>query len=212
MSISLAIADDHPVLLKGLSEIFNANEEFHVVATCKDGLEALEAVRLYHPDIALLDIRMPKLSGLQVARQIREERLPSRVVLLAAALEEDETLEALRVDVRGILLKGVEVDVILDCMRTVHSGEQWVDHRSAIQALERMLRRDQGTRELGSLLTPREMQIVLMVTRGLRNKEVASNLCVSEGTVKVHLHNIYDKLNVDGRMALLKHAQQIGLV
>ncbi|UFS69504.1 response regulator transcription factor [Geomonas sp. RF6] len=212
MAISLVLADDHPIFLDGLATVLQRNNEFQVLATCSNGEEAIEAVRLHHPDIAVLDIKMPRTSGLEAARQIRREQLNSRIVLLTAELEEEETLEALRIGVQGLLLKNMALHLIMQCMRKVYAGESWVEHHSAVQALEKMLRRESGTLEFGSLLTPREMEIMRMVTRGLRNREIANHLCLSEGTVKVHLHNIYEKVKVDGRVALIRHAHDRGFV
>jgi DNA-binding NarL/FixJ family response regulator len=134
------------------------------------------------------------------------------VVLLTAALEDEEMIEAVRLEVHGVVLKEMAPQFLVQCIRKVHAGEHWIERRSAKQVMEKMLRRETGAREVAAVLTPREIELVQMVARGLRNKDVADKLCISEGTVKVHLHNIYEKLHVDGRMALLKYAQEKGLV
>jgi DNA-binding NarL/FixJ family response regulator len=212
MSISLVLADDHPLILTGLTNLFSLEDDFEVLASCADGDEALRSVRLHRPDVLVVDIRMPGLSGLEVARKMREENLPTRIVLLTAALEEEELIDAVHLQVHGIVLKEMAPQLLVQCIRKVHAGEQWVERRSAKQALEKMLRREAGTREVSGILTAREIDLVRMVARGLRNREIADKLFISEGTVKVHLHNIYDKLQVDGRMALLRYAQEKGLV
>ena len=212
MSINLVLADDHPLILGGLANLFALESDIEVKASCTEGAEALEAVRRHLPDVALLDIRMPGMSGLKIARAIREEKLPTRVVLLTAALEEDEMMEAVHLGVQGIVLKEMAPQLLIQCIRKVHAGEQWIERRATKLALEKMLRREAGSREVAALLTPREIDLVRMVAHGLRNKEIAGKLFISEGTVKVHLHNIYDKLKVDGRMALLRFAQEKGLV
>jgi two-component system, NarL family, nitrate/nitrite response regulator NarL len=212
MSISLVLADDHPLILTGLTNLFSLEDDFAVLASCSDGDEALRSVQLHRPDVLVVDIRMPGLSGLEVARKMREENLPTRIVLLTAALEEEELIDAVHLQVHGIVLKEMAPHLLVQCIRKVHAGEQWVERRSAKQALEKMLRREAGTLEVSALLTAREIDLVRMVARGLRNREIADKLFISEGTVKVHLHNIYDKLHVDGRMALLRYAQQKGLV
>ncbi|HET7318669.1 MAG TPA: response regulator transcription factor [Nitrospirota bacterium] len=212
MSIRLVLADDHPIILNGLENLFRLEEGFDVLASCADGVGAMQAVRQFRPDVAVLDISMPGMSGLEVARKIREEKLPTRVVLLTAALKDEEMLDAVHLEVNGIVLKEMAPQFLVQCIRKVHAGEQWIERRSAKQVLEKMLRRETGEREAAAILTPREIELVRMVARGLRNKDVADKLCISEGTVKVHLHNIYEKLNVDGRMALLRYAQEKGLV
>jgi DNA-binding NarL/FixJ family response regulator len=212
MPIRLVLADDHPLILDGLENLFHLEQDFKVVARCLDGMETMQAVHRHRPDVLILDIRMPGKDGLEVAREMRKEKLPTRVVLLTAELDEDELLESLRLGVQGIVLKEMAPQLLVQCIRKVHAGEQWIEPRSARQALEKMLRREAGARDIATVLTPREIDMVRMVARGLRNKEIAGKLSISEGTVKVHLHNIYEKLKVEGRLALLRYAQEKGLV
>jgi DNA-binding NarL/FixJ family response regulator len=212
MSIRLVLADDHPIILNGLENLFRTEKEFEVLACCIDGIETMQAVRKHQPDVLILDIRMPKKNGMDVAREIQKEKLPTRVVLLTAELDEVEFLEAIRLGVKGIVLKEMAPQMLLKCIRKVHAGEQWMEMRSAKQVLEKMLRQEAGVREVAAVLTHQEMTIVKMIGGGLRNKEIADKLHISEGTVKTHLHNIYEKLNVDSRLALLRYAQEKGLV
>lgn len=211
MPIRLVLADDHPLILNGLTNLFSFEPDFEVLASCTDGADALEAIRRERPDVAILDIRMPGLSGLEVARKVNEEKLDARLVLLTAALEDEEMLDAVMLGIQGVVLKEMAPQFLIQCVRKVHSGEQWLERRSAKQALEKLLKREAGAREAAALLTQREIELVRMVAAGLRNKEIAARLCISEGTVKVHLHNIYQKVNVDGRVALLRYAQEKGL-
>ena len=211
MPISLILADDHPIVLDGLENLFRLERDFQVVARCKNGIEAMQEVLRHRPEVLVLDIRMPGKDGLEIAREIHKGKLSTRVVLLTAALDEEEFLEAVRLGVMGIVLKEMAPQILIQCIHKVHAGEQWIEPRSARQALEKMLRREAGVRAIAHLLTPREIEMVSMVAQGLRNKEIADKLCISEGTVKVHLHNIYEKLKVDGRLALLRYAQESGL-
>jgi DNA-binding NarL/FixJ family response regulator len=212
MPIRLVLADDHPLILNGLENLFRTERDFEVIARCTNGIETMQAVRNHQPDVLILDIRMPGKGGLDVAREIQKEKLPTRIVLLTAVLDEGELLEGIRLGVQGIVLKEMAPKLLVQCIRKVHAGEQWIELRSPKQALEKMLRREAGGRELAAILTPREIDIVRMVATGLRNKEIADKLHISEGTVKVHLHNIYEKLHVDSRLALLRYAQEKGLV
>jgi DNA-binding NarL/FixJ family response regulator len=210
--IRLVIADDHPLVLDGLERLFQADPDFTVVARCRDGDEALRAAREHRPDLLILDIRMPGRDGLAVLREVRKEQLPTRVVLLTAEVDEDAVVEALRLGARGIVLKEMAPHMLVQCVRKVHAGEQWIERRSFGRALDKMLRREAGTREVGRTLTPREIAITRMIAGGLRNKEVAEKLNISEGTVKIHLHNIYEKLALDGRLALSLYARDKGLL
>jgi DNA-binding NarL/FixJ family response regulator len=212
MPIRLVLADDHPLILNGLENLFRTERDFEVIARCTNGIETMQAVRKHRPDVLILDIRMPGKDGLDVAREVQKEKLPTRIVLLTAVLDEGELLEGIRLGVQGIVLKEMAPKLLVQCIRKVHAGEQWIELRSPKQALEKMLRREAGGRELAAILTPREIDIVRMVATGLRNKEIADKLHISEGTVKVHLHNIYEKLHVDSRLALLRYAQEKGLV
>ncbi|MCX5822954.1 MAG: response regulator transcription factor [Deltaproteobacteria bacterium] len=212
MPIRLVVADDHPLILDGVENLFRLEEDFQLLARCKDGIETLNAVRRHKPDVVILDIRMPGKDGLTIAREMLAEKLPTRVVLLTAELEDDQLLEAIRAGVRGIVLKEMAPQLLVQCVRKVHAGEQWIERRSTAANLEKILRREAAAREIEALITPREISIVKMVAQDLRNKEIAGKLFIAEGTVKVHLHNICEKLQVKGRLALLRYAREKGLV
>lgn len=211
MAIRLVLADDHPIVLDGLEQLFRLEQDFDVVARCRDGEEALRQVRLLRPDILVLDIRMPRQDGLQVLQAMRDEGLPTRVVLLTAALDEDQLVEALRLGVGGVILKEMAPRLLVDAVRQVRAGGRWLDKGSSNRALERLLQRDAESREAAESLTPRELEIVRMVARGLRNRAIAEQLYITEGTVKIHLHNIYQKLQVSGRLELAVHAREKGI-
>lgn len=211
MPIRLLLADDHHLILDGLENLFRLEGDFQVLARCTNGEETMKAVRQHRPDILVLDIRMPGQDGLAIAREIRSEALPVRIVLLTAELDEDQLLEAVRLGVRGIVLKEMAPQLLVQCIRKVHNGEQWLERNSTKLALEKMLKRTAGAREVAELLTAREIDLIRMVSKGLRNREIADRLFISEGTVKVHLHHIYEKLGIDGRLALLRFAQDKGM-
>lgn len=212
MPITLVLADDHPLILDGLENLFQLEKDFKLVARCLDGEEALRAVRAHRPDVVVLDIRMPVRDGLSVLREMKKEKLPTRAVLLTAALDEDELAEAVRLGVRGLVLKELAPKLLVQCIRQVHAGELWLEKRSVASALEKLLQREAGKQEIARVLTPREVEIVHQVAAGLRNKEIAERLFIGEGTVKIHLHNIYQKLGVDSRLKLTRYAQEKGLI
>ena len=212
MPVRLVLADDHPIVLDGLEQLFRAQKDFTVVARCQDGTETLRAVRQHRPDVLLLDIRMPAPDGLQVVRDLQRDSLPTRIVLLTAALEEDDVLEAVRLGVQGVVLKEMSPEMLMECVRKVAAGEQWIERRSLTRALDKMLRREAGFRDASAVLTAREIEIVRLAAQGLRNQAIADRLHISEGTVKVHLHNIYEKLGIDGRVALTHYAREKGLL
>lgn len=209
--IRLILADDHPIVLDGLVQLFRVEPDFEVVARCRDGEEALREVRAHRPDVLVLDVRMPRRDGLEVLRTLRQEEIPTRIVLLTAAVEEEQLVEALRLGVGGVVLKEMAPHLLIEAVREVHAGGSWLDKGSVSRIVTKLLHQDEGKREAAGLLTPRELEIVRMVARGLRNRAIAEELLISEGTVKIHLHNIYQKLAVDGRLELAVYAQAKGL-
>ena len=209
--ITLVLADGHPVTLDGLEQLFKG-DGFTVLARCTDGEEAVRAVRKHHPDILVLDLRLSRKDGLSVVRELKRENLSTRIVLLSSAPEEDHVSEAIRLGVRGVVLKEMPSHLLVQCIRKVHAGEQWVEKRSVGRLLEKLLRREVASRQLALDLTSRELEIVRLVAAGLRNKEIALRLFVQEGTVKIHLHNIYRKLNLTSRMSLILYAQKKGFI
>jgi DNA-binding NarL/FixJ family response regulator len=211
MSIRLVLADDHPFILDALEGLFRLEEDVEVVARCADGVQTIEAVERHEPDVLILDMRMPGADGLAVLRALRRMGSRTRVVLLTGAVTDWEVVECLRLGVRGVVLKEMAPVKLVQCVRKVHAGDLWVEKVSIMQAVDLLLHREAGGRELAGHLTRREIEVVQMVAAGLRNKEIAQRLTVADGTVKVHLHNIYAKLGVDGRMELLKYAQERGL-
>lgn len=212
MPIRLVLADDHPLILEALANLLRAEDGFEVVAACANGAEALKTVRRHRPDVLLLDLRMPGLSGLDLLRAMAGDDLPTRTILLTAAIEESEMLEAMRLGVRGVVLKEMASGSVVQCVRKVHAGELWLEKRSAASVLEKLAWRENAAREAVALLTPRELEIVTLIGRGLRNKEIAARLSIREQTVKVHLCHVYAKLGVDGRLALLRYAEDKGLL
>lgn len=212
MPIRLVVADDHPLILDGVENLFRLQEDFQLLARCTDGIETLQAVRRHRPDVVILDIRMPGKDGLTIAREMLAENLPTRVVILTAELEDDQLLDAVRSGVRGIVLKEMAPQFLVQCVRKVHAGKQWIEQRSTALNLEKILRREAAAREVAMLITPREINILRMAAQHLKNKEIADKLFITEGTVKVHLHNICEKLHLKGRQALSYYAEEKGLI
>ncbi|HEX7186327.1 MAG TPA: response regulator transcription factor [Thermoanaerobaculia bacterium] len=210
--IRLVIVDDHPIVLEGLERLFRLEGDFEIVARCVNGSEALEAVRTYLPDILVLDIRLPGRSGLDVLDQVRREGLPTHAVLLAGSINEDELVEALHLGARGIVLKEMAPELLIRCIRTVHAGGRWLENDFLSRALEGILKRDGVARPGRLALSVRELEIVRLAATGHHNREIAESLHITEGTVKVHLHNIYEKLGIEGRVELTIYARDHGWV
>lgn len=210
--IRVVLTDDHPIVLHGLERLFGSQPAFQVVASCSGGDAALAAVRSQPVDVLVLDLRMPGRSGLDVLRAMAAEQIACRTVLLTAAVNDDDVVRAVRLGVAGVVLKESPPERLLECVQRVHGGEQWIDRELVTRAFDRVATRASASSELEKVLTPRETEIVRMIGHGLRNKVIADRLSISEGTVKIHLHNIYEKLGVDGRLELVLLAQGKGLV
>ena len=210
--IRLVVVDDHPIVLEGLERLFRLEGDLEIVARCVNAREALEAVRLHQPDILLLDVRLPGGSGLDVLEQIRREGLPTRAVLMAGSVNQDELMEALRLGARGIVLKEMAPELLIRCLRTVHAGGRWLEDDFLTRAIEGILDKDGVARPGRLALSAREMEIVRLAATGHHNREIAESLHITEGTVKVHLHNIYEKLGIEGRVELTLYARDHGWV
>ena len=210
MSVRLILVDDHPIVLDGLQQLLQRQPDFTVIAACSTADAARAAITRERPDVLVLDLRMPGVNGLEFLRQLADAGLSCKSVLLTAAIEDAEVTEAVRLGVSGLVMKDSTPDTLVQCVRKVHEGGQWLDHEIVNRAFKSQLDREAAVRD--TALTPREIEIVRMVAEGLRNKAIAARLSISEGTVKVHLHNIYEKLGVDGRLELTLVAQQKKLV
>jgi DNA-binding NarL/FixJ family response regulator len=210
--ITVVVADDHPLMLKAVGDLLRSEPDFTVLAQCENGDEALAAVRAHQPDILVLDLRMPKKDGISVLKHMRQEGLVTHVVLLAAEVANEEVLEASRLGVRGMILKEMAPRLLVQCLRKVHAGDLWLERNSATRAFETLLRREAGVREISKLLTPREIEIARLVALGRRNKVIGEGMAISEGTVKTHLHHIYEKLRVQSRAELVLYCKEKGLV
>jgi DNA-binding NarL/FixJ family response regulator len=206
------VADDHPLILDGLEALIRRENDLTVVARCESGSEALTAIRDRRPDVIVIDLHMPDMNGLAVLRAMKDQRLPGRVVLLTAVAHDDEMLDAMRLGVQGIVLKEMAPRLLLQCIRSVAAGQQWLERRGTARVLDDLLKRERGVGIAASAgLTPRELEVVRLIATGLRNKAIAGKLALTEGTVKIHLHNIYRKLSVESRLELTVYARKHGL-
>jgi DNA-binding NarL/FixJ family response regulator len=210
--IRLVLADDHAIVLHGLKRLFEGHPDFRVVECCVDGDRAVAAARDDTCDVLVLDLRMPGRTGLDVLKTMAAEKRRCRTILLTAAISDDDVVEAVRLGAWGVVLKESSPETLLECVRRVYRGEQWIDRETMTRAFGHAMQREAAMREASRILTPREIEIVRMIAQGLRNRVIAERLSISEGTVKIHLHNVYEKLGIDGRLELMLYAQEKGLV
>ena len=212
--VSLVLADDHPVVLHGIAAILQSEPEINVAELCADGIAAAKAIRQHVPDVAVLDIKMPGMTGLDVLSTILAEGLSTKVVFLSAAASDAQILTAITRGAKGIILKDVAPESLAQCVRQVAGGGTWFPTDLVDAAMERELGRRVQSARLLEALTVRERQVVVSLCEGNSNKQIARELNLTEGTVKIHLHNIYNKLGVMNRTALtaltIVHRDQLG--
>lgn len=192
------LADDHPMIRTAL-DVLLRDTSYELAGTAGTGEAALAELDRLEPEILLLDLQMPGGTGMEVLRQIRAKKNPVKVVLLTAAIDDHALLEAKALKVHGIVLKNSDPAYLLDCLDSVRLGRAWIDPELSERAGQ--LARA-GKRSPHRSLAPRERQLVDFVRQGLRNREIAEQLGVTEGTVKAYLHAIFEKLGVSSRTEL----------
>jgi len=203
--VRLVIADDHTIFRDGLRRLLESEPEFQVVGEAADGTEAIAMIQQVKPDILLLDLAMPKMPGLETLRELSTSGSPVRVILLTAAIEKRQIVEALQMGARGVVMKDSATQLLLKSIRTVMNGQFWVG-REAVGDMVQYLR-DRAATDAPSPgkaygLTRRELEILGTIVAGLSNKEIAHKFSLSEDTVKHHLTNIFDKVGVSSRLEL----------
>ena len=219
-STRILVADDHPIVLRGLKTVLNAQPDCEVVAEATDGEEAVNLALTEDVHLAILDISMPRKTGLQAAREITHRKPEVRVLMLSMHDNEQYLFEAIKAGAQGYLHKNLEAAQLRAMLEAVSRGEAAITPATAARMIEEFLRRqrlaeqpDAGRRGAGpDHLTPRELEVLGLVTRGLRNKEIAASLGISENTVKFHLRNILDKLHAGSRAEVAARAVGEGLV
>ena len=203
--ISLVLADDHPFLLEGIARVLDAESGLCVVAKCGNGVEGLDAIRQFKPKIAVLDIAMPGLSGLQVLQIINNEQLTTRVIFLTATATDQNIFTLIENGASGLLMKDTAVAELVTCIKQVSAGSKYLPKELISAAIERETGRRTTLRHIEEL-TGREREILFLLGEGLSNKEIAYRLGLAEGTVRIHVHNIYQKTGIPSRMALIAAA------
>jgi two-component system, NarL family, nitrate/nitrite response regulator NarL len=216
--IRIVIADDHPIFRDGLRRLLESEPDMKVIGEACDGLEAVKLATEIKPDILLLDLAMPHHTGLDALRDLSNRPGSSgavRIILLTAAAEKKQIVEALQLGARGVVLKDSATQLLLKSIHSVMSGEYWVGRESVsnlVQYLRNLMQTtSEETKQKRFGLTPRELEIVSAVVAGYANREIAEYFKISEDTVKHHLSNIFDKLGVSTRLELALFAVNQGL-
>jgi two-component system, NarL family, nitrate/nitrite response regulator NarL len=204
--VRILIADDHAVFRYGLKALLESEPGFTVVGEAVDGSEVLQLVTALKPTVLMLDLAMPRLTGLEALRDLSSTNGQMRTIMLTAAIEKRQIVEALQLGARGILLKSAAVELVTKCIEKVLAGEYWVGREGVTSLVNYLQSMKQGLDESAepSLrdFTPREREIISAILTGRMNKEIAATLLISEDTVKRHLSNIFAKAGVSNRLEL----------
>jgi len=200
---TVLLVDDHALLRTGVANIINQEADLEVIAEAGDGIEAIDAYARHHPDVILLDLRMPRMEGVEVVRQIRERDPRARVIILTTYDTDDEIERALKAGAKAYVLKDISADDLVGCIRAVLAGRTYIAPAAAAKLAEGVTRVQ---------LTPREMATLRLMADGKANKEIATALDISERTVKTHLGHLFEKLGVTSRTEAIKVATRRGLV
>ena len=213
--IRVLLVDDHVLFRKGLASLIDPLEDMEVVGEAGDGREALERARELMPDLILMDIQMPGWDGLKATRLIKEEMPYVKIVMLTISDDDTDLFEAIKSGAEGYLLKNIVPEELFEMLRGVYRGEAPISGLTAARILDefaRLAQKESWVPSSGESLTPREKEVLQLVSRGATNKEIASRLFIAENTVKNHLRNILAKLHLQNRVQAAAYALREGLI
>ncbi|HLF28978.1 MAG TPA: response regulator transcription factor [Anaerolineae bacterium] len=209
-AIRVILADDHAVVRKGIRDFLMESGDIEVIAEASDGDEAIALIDQHKPDVAVLDIQMPKRSGIEVCRHIRAQQWPIGILILTAYDDEPYVLAVLQAGANGYVLKTADADEIVQAVRDVHEGKSALDPKIARKLMTQLSA--QAAAQPVESLTARETDVLKLAARGYTNKAIAAQLVISDRTVQGHLANIFDKLHVATRTEAVMRAVSLGWV
>ena len=202
MSTTIVIADDHPVVLKGLASLITIETGLAVIGLAEDGITALKVIQETRPQVALIDLHMPRMGGREVLDVVIKEHLPTRVVLIAAMASDAELYDVIAAGAAGVVLKDAGLETLLKCIKMVSRGLQWLPDNVVQPVLSREARRRETWREVTAELTGREREILGLVVDGANTKQISFKCKITPGTTKVHMNNIFRKMHISSKLEL----------
>lgn len=212
-AIRILLVDDHTLFRSGIKALLQRQPDFEVVGEAGDGLEGLKRAKSLKPDVVLLDLHMPGISGREAVQLIVEEVPETRVVMLTVSEDADDLLEALRAGAQGYLLKNIDADFLINAVRRAAAGEAVMSSQMTAKLMQNVCRANKQSPVADhEKLSPREREILLFLARGSSNKEIARTLDLAESTVKIHIQGILRKLGMSSRVQAAVYAVEHGLV
>src|SRR5918996_2173702 len=212
--IKILVVDDHEVVRDGISVMMGRQRDFAVVGEASNGLEAIEKVQDLHPDIVLMDLRMPQMNGVEAMRRIRSEDSEVKFIVLTTYDNDEYIFDAIEAGAKGYLLKDASREELFQAVRAVHQGESLIEPGVASKVLDRLaqLSRQAHLPQIAQVLSERETEVLQLMARGAPNKSIATSLSISESTVKTHVANIFQKLEVNQRTEAVTKAMSLGII
>ena len=208
----IVIASSQPLFLDGLAAALEAEPDASVVGHCADDEVVRDTIRRLQPDVALLDIGLSRPESRALLRQLTDEAPNTKVVVLTSRMDDEALVEAVRLGLRGVVAKSIDSTIVIQCVRHVYGGGYWLDTHMTTAALRTMVRREATERELSGVgLTRRELQVAALAGQGPSVPAIAAQLKISTATVKVHLHQVYRKLGLTDRAALIVYTREHAL-
>ena len=209
-AIRVLIVDDHALFRRGLQMVLEGEPDIDVVGEASDGHEAIERAEATTPDVVLMDVRMPKRSGIEATRTIKDTLPSTKILMLTISDEEADLYEAIKAGASGYLLKEISIEEVASAVRQVQAGQSLISPSMASKLLNEFAamvkRRDERTQVPGPRLTERELEVLKLVAKGMNNRDIGSELFISENTVKNHVRNILEKLHLHSRMEAVVYA------
>lgn len=198
--IKVLIADDHDLIRQGLKRILSFEEDIEVITDAKNGEMALDYIKLYKPEVALLDFNMPKMNGLEVLEKLKKENILCKVILLTVEQDVKIVRKAIEIGADGYVLKDSSGDEIVNAIRIIYKGDKYIDRTLVTLLFSNLNKENKHEENSLSLLSKREIEVLLMISKGMSNKKIGNELFLSEKTVKNYATNIFKKINVDDRV------------